>query len=803
MATPSFSPERHSSFARRIAIFVVVLLAIVGATVGGVGWLFHRTAITSLPQLDGSIRVAGLSAPVTVLRDAHGVPHIRAANVDDLFFAQGFITAQDRLWQMDINRRFGRGELSEILGERTLKIDKQQRTLQMKHAAEAAVAILPEENRRQLEAYARGVNALIEQQLGHLPIEFRVLRYRPRPWTVADSITIGLNIAQNLSTQYDVEYEREALIAKLAPEEIADLYQNSSWRDRPPSALPRDQQYTPAPPAAAAAASPEEEWLKQFLPSAENRAVCEDCRAGSNNWVVSGARTVTGKPMLSNDMHLQHSIPNVWYETHLTSGDYDVAGVSFPGLPWVIAGHNQRIAWGYTNLGPDVQDLFVENFNLQGEYETPQGWKKPEIRSEVIKVKGEDDVVLNIPVTRHGPVISGLFPNEKRQIALQWTIYDPQSVALEFFKINSAQNWQRFTQAISRFGGATQNVVYADVDGHIGYHAAGFVPIRAAGDGLTPVAGNTDQYSWTGYVPFEQLPNVYDPATGVIATANGKVTANGYPYMLANQWSAPYRTERIYRVLESGAKLTADDMLHLEMDTYSEFDRTFANALVYAIDHAKNPSERVRKAADLMRSWNGRMDIDSTAATITAKTRRKLWQMILEPKAGPLWENYKWFYSSAAMERLVRMKPQRWVPRDYTTWDDLLTGAVEAVLKDAPDDLPNWKYGQQFPIRLNHPLFGDVPWLKRYSGPGVHPQSGSGLTVKAAGTVFGASERMTIDLSDLDASRLNIVAGQSGQIFSPYFLDHWNAWYGGSTFALPFSAAAVDRSAAHRLELRP
>lgn len=803
MATASFSPEPRSSFRRRVAISFVVLVVLVGLTAATIAWLFHRTAVASLPQLDGAIKVAGLSAPVTVVRDGHGVPHIRAANVDDLFFAQGFITAQDRLWQMDINRRFGRGELSEILGDRTLKIDRQQRTLQMKHAAEAAVAILPHETRRQLEAYARGVNALMEQQRDHLPIEFRVLRYQPRPWTVADSITIGLNIAQNLSTQFDVEYEREALVAKLKPEEVADLYLNSSWRDRPPSALPRDQQYTPAPLSTATSESLEAKWLQQFLPPTQDCGLCDDCRPGSNNWVVSGARTKTGKPLLSNDMHLQHSIPNVWYETHLTSGDFDVVGVSFPGLPWVIAGHNQRIAWGYTNLGPDVQDLFVENFNTQGEYETPQGWRKPEVRHEVIKVKRSPDVVLDIPVTRHGPVISGLWPNEKRQIALQWTIYDPQTVAFQFFAMNAARNWQEFTQAISRFGGATQNVVYADVDGHIGYHAAGFVPIRAAGDGLSIVPGNTDQYSWTGYVPFEQLPSVYDPATGVIATANGKVTPNGYPYMLANQWSAPYRTERIYRVLESDAKLSADDMLHLEMDTYSEFDRTFANALVYAIDHAKNPSEKVRKAADLMRTWNGRMDMDSAAATIPAKARRQLWRMILEPKVGALWQDYVWFYSSSALERLLRMKPVRWLPHEYTNWDDLLAGAVAGVVKDAPNDLTKWKYGEQFPIRLNHPLFGDVPVLKKYSGPGVHPQSGSGLTVKAAGPVFGASERMTVDLSDLDASRLNIVAGQSGQIFSPYYMDQWPAWYGGSTFALPFSGAAVDRSAAHRLELRP
>lgn len=785
---------------KRAARFLLAFAAIVVLAAGGYAYWFRGAALASLPQLDGSITAKGLSAPVHVIRDQHGVPHVTAANLDDLFFAQGFVTAQDRLWQMDINRRFGRGELSEVLGERALLLDKRQRILQMRRTAERAAAMLPPRARQHLEAYARGVNALIQLQISKLPIEFRVLRYQPRPWTLEDSLIIGLNIAQNLSTQFDLEQERELLIARLTPEQAADLYPNRSWRDRPPMLPPASGQLAVVEPPAASATPNVNDVLR--LPPAP-ASICDDCAAGSNNWVVSGARTASGKPLLSNDMHLQHSIPNVWYETHLTSGDFDVAGVSFPGLPWIVAGHNRRIAWGYTNLGPDVQDLFIENFNGNGEYETPQGWKKAETVREEIKVKGGKDVTIDVQITRHGPVVSDIFENETRKLALQWTVYDPRTVALTFFDMNAAQDWQQFLAAIKSFGGATQNVVYADVDGNIGYHAAGWIPTRAAGDGLVPVPGNTDQYSWTGYVPFEQLPQVFNPPSGVIATANGRVVPDNYPYLLANQWSAPYRTERIYRVLESRTRVTADDMLQLQMDTYSEFDRLLANALVYAIDHAPAASERARKAADLMRGWNGRIDADSPAAAIAVRTRRQLWRLLLEPKLGADWEKYKWFGSSTAMERLLRLKPARWVPPSFTGWGPMLAAAVELAIKDAPRDLSTWRYGSEYPVRVNHPIFAGFPILNRYSGPGTHPQSGNGLTVKAAGAAFGASQRMTVDLANLDASRLNIVAGQSGQLFSPHYLDHWPAWYGGSTFTLPFSPAQVSEQAKHRLELLP
>jgi penicillin amidase len=798
MASPSFRPSERRSTGKTVFTSLFVLVLVAGLGIAGFAWWFHHAAIGALPQLDGSLKVSGLSAPVQVIRDAHGMPHISAQNLDDLFFAQGYVTAQDRLWQMDINRRYGRGELSEILGARTLKLDRLHRYLQIRESAERGIAVLPEETRHQLEQYAKGVNALIASQRSHLPIEFRVLGYEPREWTVADSLVIGLNIAESLNTQFPLEHDREALVSQLKPEEISDLYPNGSWRDRPPSALPREQQYTPvAPPAES---SEEEGWLR--LPLQAGR--CEDCTLGSNNWVVNGAHTATGKPLLSNDMHLEHSIPNVWYETHLRSGDYNVTGVSFPGLPWIIAGHNQRVAWGYTNVGPDVQDLFIENFNGNGEYETPQGWKKPEVRHEVIRVKHGKDIEIDVQVTRHGPVVSPLFPGESRKLALQWTIYDPQTVGLGFFGIDSARNWTEFTQAISKFGGATQNVVYADVDGHIGYHAAGFVPIRATGDGLTPMPGNTDQYAWTGYIPFDQLPNVFDPASGAIGTANAKITPDGYTYLIANQWGAPYRTERIYRVIENGKDLTPADMLHLQLDTYSEFDRVMSEAMVYAIDHTPSASTRAKQAADIMREWNGRVEVDSVAPTIEARARVRLWKMILEPKLEAAYEDYHWFGSSIAMERLVRLKPKRWLPKEYANWDSLITAAVESALKDAPADLAQWKWGTQFPVNVNHPLFGGIPFLNRYSGPGRHPQSGNGsLTVKAAGMSFGASERFTVDLADLDNSTLNIVAGQSGQIFSPHYLDHWNAWYGGSTFVWPFTSQAVEKAGVHRLELHP
>ena len=319
------------------------------------------------------------------------------------------------------------------------------------------------------------------------------------------------------------------------------------------------------------------------------------------------------------------------------SGDFDVIGVTLPGMPYVIVGHNRYIAWGFTNLGPAVEDVFIEKFNDKGEYLTPQGWVQPEHRKEIIRVKGKPEVNVDVVVTRHGPIITSLVPGETRQLALQWIIYKPNVSRIPFFQVNSAKNWDEFRAAFSTFGAPGQNVVYADVDGHIGYQATGFVPIRAAGDGSLPVPGDTDAYEWTGFIPYDQMPRVFDPPSGIIATANGRITPDGYPYSMSIEWDAPYRTERIYKLLGRPMKFSPADMLAIETDVVSELDRFCAERFVYAIDHTPKASERAKVAADLMRNWDGAMSTDSPAPTIAYVSRGKLNELILKPKLGDEW----------------------------------------------------------------------------------------------------------------------------------------------------------------------
>ena len=537
---------------------------------------------------------------------------------------------------------------------------------------------------------------------------------------------------------------------------------------------------------------------------------------GSNNWVVSGAHTVSGKPLLSNDMHLDLRIPNVWYEAQLTAGDFDVAGVTLPGVPFVIVGHNRRIAWGFTNLGPNVEDLYIEKFNDKGEYLTPQGWVKPEHREEIIEVKGRPEVNLDVVITRHGPIITDILPGEKRQLALKWVVYDPQVSSTVFSDVDSARNWQEFRAAFSHFGAPGQNVVYADVDGHIGYQATGMIPIRADGDGSVPVPGDDDVHEWTGYVPFDQLPSVYDPPSGIIATANGRITPDGYPYLLSMEWMAPYRTERIYKLLNAKKKLAPADMLAIQTDIFSEFDRYCAERLVYGVDHTANASPRVRQAADLMRNWDGRMTTDAVAPTIAYFSRKKLEELLLKPKLGDRWRNYPfgiasegkegpWFMSSVWLENVLAHQPPRWLPEGYSDYNALLTAAVQEAVDDAqtPSSLGLWKWGRVHRVNIQHPFWSHFPILKKGAGPGSQPLSGDEQTVKQVSTHFGPSQRLTVDFSNLDNSTLDIVNGESGNIFDEHYNDQWDAYYHGRTFVLPFSADAVQQAGVHHLRLEP
>ncbi len=887
---PTSSFFNHRRFGRRgdgrghtaLRILSYIAWALVLLTLGAMAWLYFL-ARSALPQLDGTVAVPGIGAKVSVTRDMQGTPTIEAGSLDDLFFAQGYVTAQDRLWQMDIMRRAAAGELSEIIGSDTLELDRAQRILGIQAAARSAEKNISPRDREYFDAYSRGVNAFMESHRDHLSLEFRVLQYQPRPWTVTDSLLVGARMVQDLNHSIKpAALTREKILAKLGPELTADLYVNASWRDRPPGGSRRMD----AQPSARrgrqsrggeqeengedideegrggriASRVPTSERLFNFIAASSSSFSSKQSpfsqaafsqqeeelfRPGSNNWVVSGQHTVTGKPLLSNDMHLDHQMPNLWYTAHLktTGGEFDAVGVTLPGIPFVIVGHNQRIGWGFTNVGPTVEDDYIEEFNAQGQYKAPAGWLDPEHRQETIHVKGRPDVVLDVISTRHGPIVSEILPGETRKIALRWTLQD--GMGLMFFDVNTAHDWNEFRKAFSNFAAPGQNVMYADVDGHIGYQATGRVPVRAEGDGSLPVNGSDDAHEWKGWIPFDEMPRVYDPPSGILASANGRITPDGYKYSISTEWEAPWRTDRIYRVLESGKKFSPADMLSLQMDIFSTYDRFCADKFFYAVDHAANASARAKTAADILRDWDGRMSEDSAGATIETKARQELVRLLLEPKLGAIsssrdgrkgagdnsdgelnWKSYRWAMSSVWLENVLVKQPPRWLPAGYVGYDALLTAAIENVVTQssvkqtsgkpssspdgaskgesaAPADLNQWKWGRNYHVEIDHPVLGQLPLVGRYTAPGKHPLSGSNLTVKAVGRNFGSSERLTWNFANFDESTLNLVTGESGILLSAHYLDQWKAWYEGSTFGLPFSAAAVEQQRAHQLTLQP
>ena len=846
----------------------LVALAIVAA---GIGVLWLRSVTKgALPHLDGDEQVSGLSAPVTVARDEHGVPHISAASQDDLWVTQGYVTAQDRLWQMDTLRRNANGELAEILGRALVKHDEAQRVLEIRNTAHRVYANLPAEERARLDNYARGVNLFIGQHQDSLPPEFRLLFYKPRPWTGADSISVGLMMVQTLDTHWDVKLGRERVSADLHNAKLEnDLYPVGSWRDHPPTGIevdltqpqpipppasdddeddktqasgssdppPIPMPLFPHPPALAARLKscpdtcpdrngdlqlPADPRLSQNRVRLETEAeppddsarlrallglsACDGCVAGSNNWVVSGKHTASGKPLLSNDMHLDLSVPNIWYMADLSAPGYHAAGVTLPGFPFVIAGHNEHIAWGFTALLADVQDLYTEKLDGKGNYLAQDGtWKPLGIDRETIRVRGAKDVTIDIQSTDHGPLLNPILEHEPQAVALKWTLFDPAFNTLPVYAMNTAANWAEFSAALRQWNWPTQNVVYSDDQGHIAYHAVGAVPIRPAGLISVPVNAMDSRHEWQGYIPFDDLPNAFDPPSGFLATANSRVTTDKSPYPLTLEWVDPYRIERIYKLLQGRDGLTPKDMLAVQTDIYSEVDQELAHRFAYAIDHTAGVDGRLRKAADLMRSWDGRLSVDSAAASIVTETRAALGRILLRSRLGEDAKDYSWAESNFAEEEIVMHSKADWLPKGYKDWDALLTDAVREGMKQgkAPDDVRQWRYGNWHVIDLEHPLAAFLPFLGRLAGTGPQPLSGDTVTVKQVGRAFGPSQRFTMDWSNIDGSTEDIVLGESGNPLSPYFRDQWNDYYGGTTFALPFNAAAVKAHTRHTLRLTP
>jgi penicillin amidase len=827
--------ERRRPFLRFLLAFVAVVLvaAAIGIVAGGF-WL-KRAMRESLPQVDGELQLHGLSAPVMVRRDAHGIPHIEASTPDDLFEAQGYVTAQDRLWEMDMARRVAAGEAAELLGPKLVEHDRMQRILAFRETAERLASSLSTRDHRYLEDYARGVNQFIDANSDRLPAEFRMLMYKPRHWQPADSMLVALSMVQMLDERWPSKLEREQVTARLGPTLAADLYPTGSWRDHPPtqaapdltapqenipdvpldesqSLLQREQERGgPKPEALNQEALNREAQSQDLLQLREltggGRSACPTCTPGSNEWAVSGAHTASGKAMLSNDMHLGHQMPDIWYECDLKAPGFHAAGVTVPGLPFITAGHNDHIAWGYTALYGDTQDIYVEQTNGQDQYldQTAGGsgvWHPIEHERETIRVRGGHDVTVDVARTAHGQIVSPLAPHEKRVLTLKWNAYDPKSSGLPLFDLGAAANWTEFRSALSTWWAPTLNVIYADDQGHIGYQAAGFIPNRPAGISGVPIADA--QHEWQGFVPYDKLPSALDPPGGILATANARITPDDYAYPLTLEWASPYRNERIWKWLAGKDKLASQDMLKLQTDVYSEVDQELAQRFAYAIDHSGKTDARQRQAADLLRTWDGVVGIDSAPAAIVSAAKRAFWPMLLKPKLGDDWSLYEWSESQFVQEQIVMHASASWLPKQYASWDEFLAAVVTQGLsaEHAPADLSKWRYGYAHPVELEHPLFS-LPWFRGWTGIGTHPQSGDSTTVKQVGRTFGPSQRFTIDWSDIDSATENIVVGESEDPLSPWYRDAWPYWYSGTTFTLPFSGPAVDKAATHTLRLTP
>jgi penicillin amidase len=513
--------------------------AVSSLAVLGTSWLLRKPQ----PRYKGKLRAKGLSAPVEILRDRWGVPHIYAKTTEDVLFAQGFVHAQERLWQMDFNRRLVAGRLSEILGPVAVPLDRWMRTLTMRRVAESEVDLLDNESRQCLEAYAAGVNACIEHE--PLPLEFRLLNYQPEPWIPADSLAWVKMMCWTLCVNWETEILRARLIAKLGAEAVASLEPEvaSQWvRVIPPGV---DYSCIGSEALQRAAQS------RQFTGPAARQGI------GSNNWVLSGSRTTTGKPILANDMHLGMGAPAIWFENHLSGGNLHVSGISFPGLPFIISGHNEHLAWGFTNGFPDVQDLYMEHVRRTpkggAEYEFRGDWLEAEVKREEIKVKGAEPVVEEVVITRHGPIINSLIEGEEMEspLALRWTALDKGDTLHVIIDMNRAASCEAFRDALRGWTCPTQNIVYADRQGNIGYSFPGNIPIRAKGNGMLPAPGWTGEYEWLGYIPYEELPHLFNPSPGYIASANNRVVDNGYPHWVSPDFCTSSRATRIVEMIEA------------------------------------------------------------------------------------------------------------------------------------------------------------------------------------------------------------------------------------------------------------
>lgn len=811
----------------RIVFWVFGIVVVVGGAV--IWWLVYRP----LPQLDGSAALPGLRKEVTVERDHWGVPHIRADSVEDLAEAQGYVMAQDRLWQMDLLRRVARGQLSEVLGKATLAIDKDFRTMEFGRAADRELGLMDKDSRAIMEAYARGVNRFIEQHGKHLPLEFSLLGYKPQPWQAADSLTISAYMYHTLTNTWENELDRATVEARVGPARSKELFSSDASMDHfvigdpnvPNDGSQRtrvqadpddddDDDIEPDTVLKARAGSGDPARQPPDLTSALAMDVRDSLLdmqqeirrgLGSNNWVVNGVHTSTGKPLLANDTHLELTLPPIWYEVHVTAPGWNVKGFTLPGAPLVVIGHNDRIAWGFTNNGADVQDLYIETFNpaVPDEYRVRGAWTKAQVYDETIRVKGGADENLKVIVTRHGPVVRR---DGDKGYALRWTATEPGGLANTYNWMGKARNWEEFRNVMKRVWGPAQNAVYADVDGNIGYVMAARVPIRKKGHGEIPVPGDTDDYEWTGYIPFEQLPQALNPDSGLIVTANARVVGPSYKLYLTDRWDEPYRTARIYDLLLDKGGLRPEDMLKVQTDTYSYPHVFLADQLSAAAKTSQSKDDRAKKLIEGLKDWNGIADADSPEVSFLEETRRAAITLLLEPYLGKETGLYSW-RRTAFLQKILTERSAKWLPVGYKTYDELLTAAADRAVarlaelsnKSRADDFA-WK--QFDALDIVHPL-GRTGLLRNFLSITDKPQSGTAYSPRAATKHHGPAMRFVANLANWDESIMLIPGGQSGQPGSGHYKDQFPYWYEGRPIYQGFSDVAEANSRKHTLTLKP
>jgi penicillin amidase len=781
---------------------LVIILAALGV------WFVRRP----WPQEEGTLVVAGLSAPAEVIRDEWGVPHIYAENDHDLFFAQGYVHAQDRLWQMEVNRRYGSGTLSAILGEAPLELDRMMRTLGLRRSAEKDWALVDNEMRTLMEAYADGVSAYIENNRDRLPLEFTILGVDPEPWTPVDSLTWGKVMSLDLGGNFRSELFRARLIAELGAETAQHLL--PPYPDGSPLIIP---------PEAKSYA-----WLRgaQFdgLEALESVLGGPSPEKGSNNWVVHSSRTATGLPLLANDTHLGLDLPSIWYENGLHGGRFDSVGFTFPGVPLVVIGHNGSIAWGVTNLGPDVQDLYLEKLEDPAhptKYEFQGQWKDLEVIYETIEVKGEAPATLNVLSTHHGPIVNDILGKLQRAepLALRWTALDSTNVIKAVMLLNQATNWDEFRQALSYWDVPSQNIVYADVDGNIGYQTPGKIPIRAPGhQGLVPVPGWTGEYEWQGFIPFDELPMVYNPGTGFVATANNKVVPDDYPYLLAYEWAPPFRAQRITDLLAADDEITIEDTRDIHAQTYS----LPAEALRPYLLDIEPQDDLQAEALAWVREWNLYNEADQVGASIYHTWYLFLLQNTLGDEVGH--EMLDMYLNYARVSMMIDLMTEPTSP----WFDDVTTAQVEtrddivrSSFADAVDWLSGrlganpetWEWGRLHTKTFIHRPLGmsGISLLEDLFNSKTIPARGDPFSVDAAGysasepfaMTGGVSQRFIADLSDLDRSLTIHTTGQSGHLFHRHREDFISKWQHVEYHPMPFSREAVEEYAEAVLTLTP